>query len=69
MVSGVGDYRVAGAEQSPEAADIRLVTGGEHDCVLGLHPLRKLSLKFKVKVDGPVQQTRPCQPGSEPINR
>ena len=46
VVAGVGDHRVARAEQRAERAEVGLVAGREDDRVLGAHPLGELALEL-----------------------
>ena len=64
VVARVDDHRVAGAEQRAERADVGLVAGGEHDRVLGVHPLGELALELQVQGRGAVEQARAGQAGA-----
>ena len=48
VVAGVADHGVTGAEDGSDAAEVRLVAGGEDDRVLGFHPLGELALELDV---------------------
>jgi hypothetical protein len=67
VVARVGDDGVAGAEDGPERADVRLVARREDDRVLGAHPLGELALELQVQRRRPVEQTRAGQPGPEAV--
>ena len=58
MVGRVDHHGVAGPQDRADAAQVRLVPGGEHDGVLGAHPFRQLALELQVRPDGPVEQPR-----------
>jgi hypothetical protein len=57
-------WRNARSEHRAERADVGLVAGGEHDRVLGVHPLGELLLELQVQRGGAVEQPRAGQPGS-----
>ena len=69
MVRGVADDRVPGLEDRPQAAEVRLVAGGEHERAVGSHPIRDLALELRVERSGPVQESRTCQAGAIRLER
>ena len=64
MVAGVADHRVAGLEDRPDRAQVRLVAGGEDDRVLGPHPLGELALELDVQRRRAVQKPRARDAGA-----
>ena len=64
MVARVDDHRVGGSEDRAQHAEVGLMAGGEHERVLGVHPLRDLPLEVEVQRDRPVQQARARQAGA-----
>jgi hypothetical protein len=69
VVAGVADHRVARLEDGADAAQVRLVAGGEHDRVLGSHPLGQLPLEIEVNRRGAVEQARAGHPSPEGLER
>ena len=61
VVSRVADDRVGRPKERPDRAQVRLVAGGEHERVLGSHPVRDRALELNVQGDRPVQEPRPGQ--------
>ena len=64
MVARVDDHGVGGSEDRAQHAEVGLMAGGEHERVLGVHPLRDLSLELQMQRDRPVQQARAGQSGA-----
>ena len=56
-------------EDRAQRAEVGLVTGREHDRVLGTHPVRELALELDVKVDRAVEEARAGEAGPVAIER
>jgi hypothetical protein len=69
VIAGIADHRVAGLEDRPEAADVRLVSGGEDQRVLGPHPVRDLALQVDVQRRRAVHEAGPRQRGAVVLQR
>ena len=69
VVAGVADHRVAGPQDGADAADVRLVAGGEDEGALGPHPFGELPLELDVQGDRAVQQPRAGQRGPVGLER
>jgi len=69
VVPRVRDDRVAGREDRPERADVRLVAGREDDAVLGAHPRGELGLQLEMQLRRAVEQARAGQPRAVALER